>query len=286
MFSLLNNRPDNFKAGKISLFYHKWLELTKDKFILDIVKQGYEIEFLSEPCEQCNRIPIKFNLTEKDIISKLLSKFEEKGVIVKSQHELGEILSHVFIRPKSDGTHRLILNLSRLNEHVDKITFKMETLKSALHMICKGCFFAKIDLKDAFYSISISNEDRKFLKFEWEGELYEFTCLPNGLSTASRIFTKVLKPVFAALRKIGHSNVAYIDDSLLQSDSYDQCKLNIRDTMDLIDSVGLTTHPEKSIIEPTQCIEFVGFLLNSVEMTVKLAPQKVNNLKELAINML
>ena len=214
-----------------------------------------------------------------------MAKFEDKGVIVKSEHESGEILSHVFIRPKADGSYRLILNLSRLNEHVDKITFKMETLRSALHMIRKGCWFAKCDLKDAFYSVAIATHYRKFLKFEWEGELYEFTCLPNGLSTASRIFTKVLKPVFAALRKIGHSNVAYIDDSLLliYSDSYEQCKMNIKDTMELIDSVGLTTHPEKSIIEPTQCIEFVGFLLNSIEMTVQLAPRKVNKLKELAI---
>lgn len=111
------------------------------------------------------------------------------------------------------------------------------------------------------------------MKFEWEGKQYAFTALPNGLSTASRIFTKVLKPVFAALRKIGHSNVAYIDDSLLQSDTYEQCIQNIQDTMELIDSVGLTTHPEKSIIVPTQCIEFVGFLLNakiSTEKSVKL----------------
>ena len=73
----------------------------------------------------------------------------------------------------------------------------------------------------------------------------------NGLSTASRIFTKVLKPVFAALRKIGHSNVAYIDDSLLQSDTYNQCLVNIKDTMNLIDSVGLTVHPERSVITPS-----------------------------------
>ena len=250
------------------------------------MKYGYEIEFESEPCEQCNRSPINFNLKEQDIITKLLAKFEDKGVIVKSEHETGEILSHVFIRPKADGTYRLILNLSRLNEHVDKITFKMETLRSALQMIRKSCWFAKCDLKDAFYSVAIATQYRKYLKFEWEGELYEFTCLPNGLSTASRIFTKVLKPVFAALRKIGHSNVAYIDDSLLLSDSYEQCVMNIKDTMKLIDSVGLTTHPEKSIIEPTQCIEFVGFLLNSVEMTVQLAPRKVTKLKELAIKTL
>ena len=169
---------------------------------------------------------------------------------------------------------------------MDKITFKMETLKSALQMIRKGCWFAKIDLKDAFYSIGINFIFRKYLKFEWQGQLYAFTCLPNGLSSASRIFTKVLKPVFAMLPKMGHSNVAYIDDSLLQSDTYDHCKQNIKDTMNLVDSVGLTVHPEKSVIIPKQCIEFVGFLLNSNEMTVKLAPRKVYKLTELATDIL
>ena len=244
---------------------------------MDIVKHRYETEFDSEPCEQYNRMPIKFNETEQKIISKLLDKFEDKGVIVETEHEPGEIFSHIFIRPKSDGTHRLILNLSRLNEHVDKITFKMETLKSALQMTRKGCFFAKIDLKDAFYSVGINNSFRKYLKFEWHGKLYQFTCLPNGFSSASRIFTKVIKPVFAALRKIGHSNVANVDDSLLQSDSYEQCMPNIKDTMELVDAVGLTTHPEKSIIIPTQCIEFVGFL-----STVRLAPRKVQKCIEMA----
>ena len=98
----------------------------------------------------------------------------------------------------------------------------------------------------------------KYLKFEKQGKLYCFTCLPNGLSTASQIFTKLLKPTFSALRKIGHTNGAYIEDSLLQSETYEGCKHKIQDTMDLVDSVGLTIHPEKSIIIPTQCVEFVG----------------------------
>lgn len=137
----LDNKPANFHAGKISKFFHNWTKLTKDKFILSVIKEGYEIEFESEPCINCNRKPINFNIKEQNIISELLKKFEDKGVIVESQHEQGEILSNIFIRPKQDGTYRLILNLSRLNEHVDKITFKMETLRSALQMIHEGCFF-------------------------------------------------------------------------------------------------------------------------------------------------
>ena len=53
---------------------------------------------------------------------------------------------------------------------------------------------AAIDLQDAYYSIPFRSLDGKFLRFIWEGTSYEFTCLPNGLSCAPRIFTKILKP--------------------------------------------------------------------------------------------
>ena len=140
-FVCLHNKPFDFCAGKISRFFQNWTNLTQDQLILNIVKEGYDIEFESEPCALCNRKPINFHTKEQHIISELLKKFEDKGIIVESEHEPGEILSNIFIRPKQDGKYRLILNLSRLNEHVDKITFKMETLRSALQMIQKGWFF-------------------------------------------------------------------------------------------------------------------------------------------------
>ena len=64
---------------------------------------------------------------------------------------------------------------------------------------------------------------------ERETTLYEFTSLPNGLLTTNHIFSKVMKPVFATLRKMGNSNVAYTDDSLLQGDSFELSLLNVED---------------------------------------------------------
>ena len=57
-----------------------------------------------------------------------------------------------------------------------------------------------IDLRDAYYSIPVSPTYRKYLKFIWRDQLYQFTCLPMGLSSSPRIFTKIMKPVFAHLR--------------------------------------------------------------------------------------
>ena len=67
---------------------------------------------------------------------------------------------------------------------------------------------------------------------------------------------------------------AYIDDSCLQGSTYHKCQQNIKDTVELMDSLGLTVQPQKSVFEPTQQIVFLGFLLCSVTMTVRLPPER------------
>ena len=74
----------------------------------------------------------------------------------------------------------------------------------------------KIDIKDAYYSVPILEEHQKFLKFMFKGKSYQFTCLPNGLSSGPHKFTKLLKEPLATLRKSKISVSAYIDDLIWQ----------------------------------------------------------------------
>ena len=91
-----------------------------------------------------------------------------------------------------------------MNYFVSYYHFNMDTIQTTLKHMRPGCLMASVDLQDAYYSIPIAAEDRQLLKFEWEGNYFHFTCLPNGLASAPRLFTKVLKPVFANLRAQGH----------------------------------------------------------------------------------
>ena len=137
---------------------------------------------------------------------------------------------------------------------------------------------ASVDLRDAYYSIPIDTEHQKYLKFHWRGKLLEFTCLPNGLCCAPRLFTKVLKPVYATLRRKGHLNVGYIDDSYLQGDTVSKCNDNITDTIDLFTRLGFIIQPLESVLQPTQILTFLGFVLNSLNMTVSLTTEKINRI--------
>ena len=94
------------------------------------------------------------------------------------------------------------------------------TLNAALGMVRQNCYVTSIDLADAYYTIPVALSDQKYLVFNFEGQLHKYLCLPNGLSSAARVFTKS-KPVFSALRKKGHQIMGYLHDSFLMGDTSD-----------------------------------------------------------------
>ena len=76
----------------------------------------------------------------------------------------------------------------------------MDSISTVLNLINKDCFMASIDLKDAYYSLKISENFHQYLKFEFLDKLYEFVCFPNGLAPYPRKFTKITKIPLSDLR--------------------------------------------------------------------------------------
>lgn len=93
---------------------------------------------------------------------------------------------------------------------------------------------ATIDLKDAYFLISVNTRFRKFLRFVF----VEFTCVHFGLCTAPWLFTKIMKPIVAYLRSQGFMSVHYLDDFLLLDHSYSRCVKNINLTCYLLSQLG------------------------------------------------
>ena len=98
-----------------------WREITSDPWILDMI-QGFPETSVTEPQASSLR-HINFDTEEAKLVEAELKKLERKEIIKEVSHEPGEYVSTVFLRPKKDGSHGVILNLKYLNKSVEKNPF-------------------------------------------------------------------------------------------------------------------------------------------------------------------
>ena len=115
---------------------------------------------------------------------------------------------------------------------------------------------------------------QKVSKIRWQGQLYEYTCYSNGLAQCPRCFTKITKPIYVYLHTLGHILTGYLDDSLLLAVEYNGCVKTIADAISTFDKLGFVVHPSKPVSSPTQEITYLGFIINSKEMTVRLTEKR------------
>ena len=108
-----------------------------------------------------------------------------------------------------------------------------------------------------------------------------------GLSSSPRIFTKVMKPIFSNLRStFGHICLSYIDDSLYIGNTATECAEATLHAVQLITRLGFNVDSEKSVLRPSQSIEFLGFIIDSVTISVYLAPRKRDKISSLCLSFL
>ena len=144
----------------------------------------------------------------------------------------------------------------------------------------------RIDIKDAYFAIPIHPQHQKFLRFQWKGKCFQFTCLPFGLVSAPRVFTKLLRPVVGFLRSKGMHCVVYIDNLLLMHLDKEKLREFSATVLVLLKSLGFLINYPKSVLEPTQTLVFLGFTINSVEKELSLPAEKLEKIVAEARTML
>ena len=140
-------------------------------------------------------------------------------------------------------------------------------------------WLAKADLKDAYFAIPIHHSHHQYLRFYFHGKCYQFQCLPFGLSSAPWVFTKTLKPVLALLREMGVRLIAYIDDILVLVESREQARRQAEALVYLLQCLGFRVNTKKSVLEPAQMLDFLGFTVDTVQMELKLPVDKIKKIR-------
>ena len=102
--------------------------------------------------------------------------------------------------------------------------------------------------------------------------------MSNGYSEAMRVFTKLpIKPPLSISRGHGYLPVVFVGENYLQGHTFSTSEENLNATAELLQSLCFTIYPEKPVLVCALKIEFLGFVLNSLEMKIHWLQDWQNN---------
>ncbi len=147
-----------------------------------------------------------------------------------------------------------------------QLKFKMLTLRQIVSQIRSEDWFVTIELKDAYFHISILPCHRKFLRFAFGGKAYQYRVLPFGLELSPRTFTKCVDAALVLPRLQGIRIMNYIDDWLILAQSH-QLAVRHRDVvLAYIKKMGLRLNAKEGVLSPLQRTTFLGVIWDSTSM--------------------
>ena len=256
-------------------------------FILDTLKHGHHPKLSSPvPDYEINnhgsfRKHLEFATNE---IENLIAKGRVE--IVDKKPKLANPLHVVVQRTKK----RLILDCSTLNKYIVVPKIKYENHEVALQFFKKGIYMFSYDLKDGYHHIALHPEFRDYLGFKLmlNGKLtycrYVVGCF--GLADLPFIFTKIYRPLVSHWRSLGIPVIKFLDDGGFFNETKTAAIVN-RDHVrkDLIRS-GSVYSNKKCVWEPTQKMEWLGFIWDAEVGSIAAAPHRVEKIKNVCDELL
>ena len=142
--------------------------------------------------------------------------------------------------------------------------------------IGSGALLCKFDLSRAYRHVPVCPADRKLLGFKWKDQFYVDLTLPFGGRSCCAIFNEVgdlFEEIFnhyASSLDFNH----YLDDFLGVGDPADRLSVlsDFSQTLSLCETMSIPLADKT--VHPTSKLTFLGFVLDSTELTISLPEEK------------
>ncbi|UYV78507.1 hypothetical protein LAZ67_16001812 [Cordylochernes scorpioides] len=198
------------------------------------------------------RVPIP--LMEK--LRTILEEFEKAGIIAQV-NVATEWCAPTVIAGKPNGDIRLCVDLSRLNEHVQREVHPMPVVEHMLGQLGEARFFSKLDANSGFHQIPLSPDCQHLTTFITPFGRYKYCRMPFGISLASEYFQRVMSIILQGMDGV----MCYLDDILIfASDSKTHDRI-LRLVLRKLKEAKVTLNKAKCVFGVPR-INFLGHILD------------------------
>jgi hypothetical protein len=259
-----------------------WWEMHAPPFVVGLIRQGVGSDktlpnFLSQRRQQ------KAD-QEISLANQMMLEYKESGAVREvTDPENTRHLVPWFVLTKMEVSgvkHRLIADCRELNQFCSPQKFTLETMQTIYPLLKKGWFCAKLDLKDAYFHLPVQKSFQKYLRMQVGKTQWEFLGAPFGLNTLPKLFMAVMKPLQKVWRSRGFMVFVYLDDIIVFGSTKTSVEKHLKCMVQDLCSAGFKISTKKSVLEPVQVVQHLGFILNLAEGKLEVPPSKLKIIRK------
>ncbi|KAN0022593.1 hypothetical protein ACTFIU_004791 [Dictyostelium citrinum] len=161
--------------------------------------------------------PVKFTNEQKDFLDEHIRELLKYNIIRESN---SPISSSVVLRPKPDGSMRMCINYTKLNNITIKDRYPIPDINEIWNQIKGSTVYSKLDMISGYYQIPIREDDKYLTAISVPQGLFEFNVMPFGLCNAPAVFQRTIHKIFKDENR--HKLQSFYDDILAHSKSIDE----------------------------------------------------------------
>ncbi|UYV70935.1 K02A2.6-like [Cordylochernes scorpioides] len=193
------------------------------------------------------------------LMEKLKTRLEEleKAGIIAQVNVATEWCAPTVIAGKPNGDIRLCVDLSRLNEHVQREVHPMPVVEHMLGQLGEARYFSKLDANSGFHQIPLSPDCQHLTTFITPFGRYKYCRMPFGISLAPEYFQRVMSKILQGMDGV----MCYLDDILIfASDSKTHDRI-LRLVLRKLKEAKVTLNKAKCVFGVPR-INFLGHILD------------------------
>ncbi|KAA6355941.1 MAG: putative reverse transcriptase, partial [Streblomastix strix] len=153
--------------------------------------------------------------------------------------------------------------------------FKMEDVKVVKQIILWLDYAVTLGIHSAFSHVPVDQELTPYLAFSFMEETYAYIAMPFSIKHAPKTFHKLMRPIISYIgTNFNQRSVVYCDDLLLFDQDQTILKAKSAQVLLFLRNLGWIINENKSNLEPGQTFKFLGWMFDTVNITLLTSEKK------------
>ncbi|XP_062698180.1 uncharacterized protein LOC134284037 [Aedes albopictus] len=159
---------------------------------------------------------------------------------------------------KDSGEIRLCIDMRRANQAVLRESHPLPLVDELLSSVSGAVLFSKLDIKDAYHQVELSERSRPITTFITKYGLYRYKRLMFGVSCAPELFQKTMEVVTAGLEGV----IVYLDDAVVFGATKEEHDRRLAALLKRFSDYDILLNEQKCIYG-VESLEFLGHQLST-----------------------